>query len=340
MSAAPQTDDREALLAQLKAARDGDAPRPLALSMAGMWLVDADLSGVDLSGYDLSGADLSRANLAGAKLIKADLRGATLFEADLSGAELMAADLREAELGSMKAPRSGFGQADLRGARGFGADLSGASLTGAKLEGSEWRTATLAGARLREADLTDADFTGADLSGADLERASVRGVSFHGADMRRCGLREVTGYTRAEWVGADLRDVNFSGAMLLRRFALDQQFIEEFRTQSPLNGALYKVWWLTSDCGRSFSRWGLWTVLIAVTFAGIYTQVGIDWGDYETPLSPLYYSLVTLSTLGYGDVLPSTVWGQVAAMAQVVLGYVMLGGLMSIFSNKMARRAD
>jgi hypothetical protein len=31
---------------------------------------------------------------------------------------------------------------------------------------------------------------------------------------------------------------------------------------------------------------------------------------------------------------------QILAMIEVVIGYVMLGGLLSIFSNKMARRAD
>jgi voltage-gated potassium channel Kch len=54
----------------------------------------------------------------------------------------------------------------------------------------------------------------------------------------------------------------------------------------------------------------------------------------------LYYSVVTLTTLGYGDVVPASPTAQVLAMCEVVLGYVMLGGLLSIFSNKMSRRAD
>jgi hypothetical protein len=31
---------------------------------------------------------------------------------------------------------------------------------------------------------------------------------------------------------------------------------------------------------------------------------------------------------------------QILAMIEVAIGYVMLGGLLSIFANKMARRAD
>ncbi len=52
-----------------------------------------------------------------------------------------------------------------------------------------------------------------------------------------------------------------------------------------------------------------------------------------------YYSVVTFTTLGFGDVIPTT---QVAAywvMAEVILGYIMLGGLISIFANKVARQS-
>jgi voltage-gated potassium channel Kch len=54
----------------------------------------------------------------------------------------------------------------------------------------------------------------------------------------------------------------------------------------------------------------------------------------------VYYSIVTLTTLGYGDVVPASPAAQVLAMIEVILGYVMLGGLLSIFASKMARRAD
>ena len=37
---------------------------------------------------------------------------------------------------------------------------------------------------------------------------------------------------------------------------------------------------------------------------------------------------------------PSGPAAQLVAMCEVAIGYVMLGGLLSIFANKMARRAD
>ena len=54
----------------------------------------------------------------------------------------------------------------------------------------------------------------------------------------------------------------------------------------------------------------------------------------------LYFSLVTLTTLGYGDILPVSVAAQMLVVLEVSIGYVMLGGFISILSNKLARRAD
>jgi len=308
--------------------------------LRGAWLVDADLSGVDLSGADLRGADLSRANLSGASLMLADLSEATLFEADLSGVEATGATFRKAQLTQCKAAGAGFGRADFTGANLVGGCFRGASFTDATFADADVRTADLGKCRLKNAKLERADFTSADLSGADLEDAAVDHAVFNKADMRGASFRGVRGYPSADWVGADLREADFCGAYLLRREAIDQNYLWEFRRKSRANAAVYLVWKATSDCGRSVARWGLWTALIAVVFAAIYSLVAIDFGSDETWLSPLYFSVVTLTTLGYGDALPTDVLSQTVVMIQVVIGYVMLGGLLSIFATKMASRGQ
>jgi len=133
--------------------------------------------------------------------------------------------------------------------------------------------------------------------------------------------------------------VDFFGAWLLRRHILDENFLAEFRAQSRLHEILYRLWWVTSDCGRSLLRWSTLMTVIAVFYAVLYTFVGIDFGSHKTWLSPLYFSVVTFTTLGYGDVLPASTVGQAVVISQVLLGYLGLGGLLSIFANKMARRA-
>jgi uncharacterized protein YjbI with pentapeptide repeats len=335
----PPAGGRERIEQHLAALREG-GPRPAPISLAGAWLVDADLSELDLSGYDLTGADLSRASLRGTRLFGAKLDEATLFETQLEGAELATASLRGARLERCFAARVGFGRAVLARASLFDADLRGASLTGADLRAVDARAVKLDGARIREACLVDADLTGAVMTNVDLASTRVDGAVFRDADLRGSQLRDLRGYASADWVGVDFRDVCFNGAYLLRRYALDQNFLAEFRAESAVHEIIYRIWWVTSDCGRSFMRWGLWTVCLAVVFAGIYTQVELDPGEHATALTPLYYSVVTLTTLGYGDVLPASGWAQVVAMVEVIIGYVMLGGLLSIFANKMARRAD
>jgi hypothetical protein len=58
-----------------------------------------------------------------------------------------------------------------------------------------------------------------------------------------------------------------------------------------------------------------------------------------TKSTTLYYSVVTFTTLGFGDIIPRTTEAAKWVMAEVILGYIMLGGLISIFATKIARRS-
>jgi uncharacterized protein YjbI with pentapeptide repeats len=309
-------------------------------ALAGANLCGADLAGVNLAGVDLSGADLSGADLSGAILFQANLEGARLHGATLVGAELTAANLDNVDLEEADASQAGFGRATLRGAHLFQARLSGATFSMSDLGGADLRCAHLAGARLREARLERADLTSADLRETDMALCRVRGATFNNADLRDARLRQLNGFERASWIGADIRDVNFAGAYRLRRFVADQNYIKEYRESSPLHRLLYYIWWATSDCGRSMLRWCVLILLQVLLFGALFSLVQVDYGEHRTWLSPFYFSLVTLTSLGYGDVVPASAGGQILAMAEVVSGYIMLGGLIAIFSNRVARRAE
>jgi len=268
------------------------------------------------------------------------LRGAVLFEARLAGAELAGARLAGANLAGADLARAGLGRADLSGASLVSASLAGASLVGATLAGADLRMADLRGARARDADWTGADARQADLREAELEGGRVERASFEGADLREATLRGLRGFRRARWAGADIRGIDFTGAYLCRSLILDQNYLAEFRAQGPLAEVVYRVWWATSDCGRSILRWSAWTAALVGLYAWLFARVGVDYGEHPTWLSPVYFSVVTMTSLGFGDVVPHSVGGQIVTMLEVVTGYVMLGGLLSIFNNKMASRAD
>jgi len=263
-----------------------------------------------------------------------------LFEVDLQGAELLGANLTDANLERCQAQRAGFGGADCTRTRFFESELTGATFTGANLRGADLRLSTLQKARMRDAVLDDANLEQASLSEVDMEGASVVGACFDRADLRRVKLRGIKGFEQASWLGADVFEVDFTGAYLIRRHIMDENYLFEFRNRSRHAAMVYWFWSVSSDCGRSVLRWALWTALFAVGFAGLYANMDIRWGDDPTGIAPLYFSVVTLTSLGYGDITPATAVGQATVMVEVVVGYVLLGGLISILSTKMARRAD
>lgn len=299
-----------------------------------------DLRGANLIGADLRGANLVGRDLSNARLFQADLSGANLREANLEGAELSAANLEGAILDGAHCTRAGFGRANLVGANLFRTNLEEATLTQANLQGANLHCVNLKHARLREADLSGADLSEADLRYTDMSLATIRATNFTNSDLRHARLRMMRHFKKAHWLGADIRDINFAGAYLLRREIIDQNFIAEFRSYNWVSKILYYPWMLTCDCGRSMFRWCCCIGILLCLFAYFYTLVGIDFGDYATALSPLYFSVVTMTTLGFGDVVPKTLAGQIVAMLEVSTGYMMLGGLLSIFSNKLARRGD
>jgi uncharacterized protein YjbI with pentapeptide repeats len=332
----------EKQLDELRQRRDDGETLPGAvapLSLSGLRLLRADLAGLDLSGWDFSGAELSGANLEGSRMASANFEGAILHGARLDGAEFMGANAKGADFSSVSGERTGFGQVALRGASFFQAALPGATFSGSDLQECDFRVANMDGARALGADFRSADCSGASFQDADLTSILVDKACFINVDLRRSRLRGVKDYKGADWVGADIRDVDFSGAWLLRRHVLDENYIAEFREQSRTHELLYRLWWLSSDCGRSISRWTLWSISVALIFAGLYGFVDIDYGDHETWFSPIYYSVVTFTTLGYGDVLPASTAAQMVALVEVVLGYLALGGLLAILADKLARRA-
>ena len=331
---------RESALAVIERLRAGERLAPADLVFRGAPLSGVDMSGLDLSGADFANADLSGARLTEARLVRATLVGASLVGAEMEGAELTGADLTGAIAEDANLRRAGLGAAALRDARLFSARLEQTTLTQADLTGADLRCARLHRARLREADLSGADLTSAHLTHVDLSSSRVEGATFNNADLRESRLRNVQGFRRADWIGVDLRDINFAGAYRLRRHIVDENYLFELRRSSRLNAALYHAWKLTSDCGRSVGRWFGWIALLVVAFAGAYAALGVDFGEGATWLTPFYFSVVTLTTLGYGDIAPTTPLTQAAAMAQVTLGYVLLGGLLSILANKMARRGE
>ena len=150
-----------------------------------------------------------------------------------------------------------------------------------------------------------------------------------------------------KWPVTDFQGFNTATVMdgssnpYLKRYIDDKQWIVSWRQRGWLQKFWFFVWELTSHCGRSIGLWAFWSLCIALSFGRLYAGHP-EWFEQSMgPLSPWYFSVVTFTTLGFGDLTPKPeCWqGQCWVMAEVILGYIMLGGLISIFANKLARRA-
>ncbi|MFT5732356.1 MAG: hypothetical protein ACJAZN_001284 [Planctomycetota bacterium] len=300
----------------------------------------ADLAGRDFSGCDLQGVNFTGAHLSDTLFVGANLRGALFDDVHAEAVDFTRADLTGASLRRGGFTEAIFDSATMDHVSAPEAFLEGARFMGARLVGADFSRANLTSTRWSEADLSGADFRGATLTEANLVAVNVRGARFDNANLSSARLSRVAGFRRASWLGVDAAGLDRRGAVFVHDFIEDQNFLSEYRSQGPTYEWTYRLWWLTSDCGRSVVRWAICSSVLAAVFALAYAQLGIDYGEHVTPLSPLYFSVVTLTTLGFGDAVPATMAAQAVVMCEVILGYMMLGGLLSLISNKLSRRAS
>ena len=83
----------------------------------------------------------------------------------------------------------------------------------------------------------------------------------------------------------------------------------------------------------------LTTVAVTVTIVGaaMYLIEGPEHGFSSIPMS-MYWAIVTMTTVGYGDISPETPLGRIVASALMVLGYALIIVPTGIVSAEMAQQ--
>jgi len=190
---------------------------------------------------------------------------------------------------------------------------------------------------MQDAYLRGADLTGTDLRGADMSNADVTGVKFDLRAMRKKCL----GVKGSESV---------HGNALFKRAVADQDYIDalEAHWQGSWRRWLFRAWGLI-DYGRSiwavvFIAMGLMT-LFGIIYTVLPGTVGLacdikkDGCMLHGCFTPFYFSIVTFTTLGFGDISAKTTLGEVLVTIEVLFGYTSLGLLLSVLGDKVARRS-
>ncbi len=324
-------------------------------------LENANLVAVDLEGANLTSAHLERANLYKACLKEAvlwlaHLKGANLTDSELEGAMLTAthfegACLHSANLKDVQLSRAHMEGADLNHTRLDGADLGAANLDAANLRSAHLDGAKLGSAYLKRTDLSGAMIEGADLTNIQQKRYTLW-VMFRDAFRRKKNRIRITRWDSVSGIDTARTD------SLTRGYIKWVSYIEDLRARHPCRA---RFWGLSCFYGQPVSLVLFWGLVLAIAFGAVYA-------DYPYPswlpqwprlkaflfdvnpkiavfksvdnwLTPYYYSIVTFTTLGFGDVLPQNTAAQFWVMIEVVLGYVVLGFLVWVLTNKFGGRA-
>ena len=271
------------------------------------WRQDELVGRPDFKNAELAEHDLTNVNLSGANLQNAIIIGANLTNANLTGADLTGAHLEGA---------------CLEGTTFIRANLSNVYLGGTYFEIGNFHRSFLS-----EADIIRAKHYWANVSN---QRSTENANHFETVKYRKLGKCR------------GIKIKNCYGSPRFIRDALDNDFVEEFRERKRI---IYYLWYLTCDCGRSIWRWLLWSIFLALYFGCNFFFMGADNFSIKEQLPSdfitfIYYSVVTFTTLGFGDITPISRIGEIWVMAEVIIGYIMLGGLISIFAAKLARRSS
>ncbi len=234
----------------------------------------------------------------------------------------------------------------------------------ASMAATIWNYANLRRTHFDHSDLSASEFLNSDLYGTDFRNAIMSEVKWN-SGYRITVRRLIPSFERRNTPKIEktlVAGASFANSRAFERYIKDEQYIQELKENAKTNFLLRFVlglWNITCDYGRSFFRWSFWCLFFVTLFGFIFADYTISpkWGfiaDFadsvnpqlnyaldtaKTWYSPYYFSIVTFTTLGFGDVTPLNLAGQVWITLEVILGYVMLGGLISIFANKLARRA-
>ncbi|WP_459190738.1 pentapeptide repeat-containing protein [Halosimplex sp. J119] len=288
----------------------------------------------------LDGAILNRVSLNGVDWFEeCTLIGASLKAVDLHDASLAGADMREASLEHVSARR---------------ADFSGANLEDASLNVCD----------LRAADLTNARFDQAVFSNVRISRATAFGDrTVYETELDDVGDADyVRAAQAAIWSYREIRDLHENNALPIeaRSYYLDEKDLRrrlawhegDHATALKAEGSR----WVT---GYGMSHWrvlGASAVVIILCAAlypltgGIQETVGGDTTTWslESPedappfwiafilFRSLYFSMITFSTLGYGDIRPVGTAARWLAGVESLLGSILMALLVFVLTRRIS----
>lgn len=99
-----------------------------------------------------------------------------------------------------------------------------------------------------------------------------------------------------------------------------------------------------SSADRAASQlFNLWLVDTTIIFAAALAFFDFEYGvnpKVHNLFDAFWWAMVTITTIGYGDIYPITTEGRIVAMALMIVGIGTIGSVVSIASGRFSRRTD
>jgi len=295
-------------------------------SLKGANFARADLSNLDFSNTDLSRADMTRANLASCNFFNACLKDAELLGADLSGADLTSANLESADLT----------RSYLRSARLWHANLQGANLIEANLNQCDLWNARLFNVRLWRTEFSQA-ISLSKTNFRDPRRKYIVdfGISEKGAHSAEEAYRGLKKYFLANGRYDDASWASFK-----------EKTMERLLLAKKKDPAYIPSLIMNFLCGYGEKPhriiFASFFVILAFAAAFFLTDAVIYQPSdaYRLSISDyIYYSVITFTTVGYGDFIPQASFTcRAIASCEAFLGTFIIGLFIFTLARKYSAR--
>lgn len=139
-------------------------------------------------------------------------------------------------------------------------------------------------------------------------------------------------YLRGHWVDLIALIPTTRGTRLLRLLRL----LRLVRAFAGVYRVLLHLEAVTRHRGLA-AMFAAWLAIMVVCSAALYVaEQGVN-AAVENPLDALWWGIVTLTTVGYGDVYPVTTEGRIAAAALMLLGVTLFAGITATITSYLVQ---
>lgn len=318
----------------------------VAANLKGVIFEGANLERATLGSSILENADFNNANLEGADFEGSDLKKSLFYRANLKKADFRGADLKDTNFMDSNLYKAILGGTNLQNAILTKCNLQEAYLGGANLENVD-----LHGSNLRDADFSeDTKLHNVNLFKCKIENSNLK-FAFNQIDDKVIQERNSEkNYFEAKEVYRTLKNYfrqesiyDISGKYYYKEKLMeakcnwkDKKYFKWISNmflnlvagygERPLR---VLIWWVGIILGYSF---------IYYFYNGIYIRMANNINSYNPKfLEALYFSIVTFTTLGFGDFAPKPGFFQLFASFEALLGAIFMAMFIFVFARKMIR---